>query len=74
VLVRRELFDGRPVATNVMLPAHQLDGYRETAALVDRSPERRVIGALTSFDRVGDGATAVESTLYHATRRPADDD
>lgn len=68
VLVRRELFDGRPVSTDVLLPAHQLAGYRETAALVDASHETRVVTALAAFDGFGDGATTVDSTLYKGVR------
>jgi hypothetical protein len=68
VLVRRELFDGRPVPTELMLPAHQLAGYRETAALVDASTETRVTSALAAFDRFADGTTSVDSTLYRGVR------
>jgi len=68
VLVRRELFYGRPVSTEQMLPAHQLDGYRETAALVDASHETRVVSALAAFDSFGDGTTSADSTLYTGVR------
>jgi hypothetical protein len=68
VLVRRELFDGRPVPTDVMFPAHQLPGYLETAALVDASRETRVVSALAGFDSFGDGTTSVDSTLYRGVR------
>lgn len=71
VLVRRELFDGRPVPTEVMFPAHQLASYRETAALVDASTETRVVSALAAFDRFSDGATSVDSTLYRGVRETA---
>lgn len=68
VLVRRELFDGGRAPTDVLLPAHQLDGYRQTAALVDRSSEHRVVSAIEGFDRFGEGSTSVEATLYYGTR------
>ena len=68
VLVRRELFAGRPVSTELMFPAHQLTGYRETAALVDASRETRVVSALAAFDSFGDGTTSVDSRLYHGAR------
>ena len=68
VLVRRQLFDGSPVSTEEMLPAHQLAGYRETAALVDASHETRVVSALAAFDSFSDGTTSVDSTLYHGVR------
>ena len=69
VLVRRELFDGGPVPTDVMLPAHQLSGYRETAALVDASTESRLVSALAAFDHFGDGTARVDSTLYRGVRQ-----
>ena len=68
VLVRRQLFDGRPVPSDVMFPAHQLAGYRETAVLVDASHETRVVSALAAFDSFGDGTTSVDSMLYHGVR------
>ncbi len=71
VLVRRELFDGRPVSTDVMFPAHQLAGYRETASLVDRSREQRLVDALSRFDSFASGTTRVDSTLYLASRGQA---
>ncbi len=70
VLVRRQLFDGRPIPTDVMLPAHQLPGYLETAALVDSSREPRVVAALAGFDSFGDGTTKVDSSLYRGVREP----
>jgi hypothetical protein len=74
VLVRRELFDGRVVPTDVLFPAHQLAGYRETAALVDASHERRVVTTLDAFDSFGDGTTSVDSTLYRGVRDAASAD
>jgi len=73
ILVRRELFHG-PVSTDVLFPAHQLAGYRETADLVDASRETRVVSALAGFDRFGDGTTSVESTLYSGVRQTASAD
>ena len=68
VLVRRELLEGTPVDTSIALPAHRLDSYRQTAAIADRSGERRLVDSLAGFDAFGDGATAVESMLYRAER------
>lgn len=68
VLVRRELFAGRPVDTSVAFPAHQLDAYRQTAALADGSGERRLVASVTGFESFGEGATSVESTLYRGRR------
>ncbi|MET4702565.1 hypothetical protein [Frigoribacterium sp. UYMn621] len=74
VLVRRQLFADKPVSTEVLFPAHQLSGYRETAALVDASHETRVVSALAGFDRFGDGTTRVDSTLYRGVREASSAD
>jgi pimeloyl-ACP methyl ester carboxylesterase len=74
VLVRRQLFADKPVSTEVLFPAHQLSGYRETAALVDASHETRVVSALACFDRFGDGTTRVDSTLYRGVREASSAD
>jgi hypothetical protein len=67
VLARREVFAGVPVDTSVVLPAHQLSAYRQTAALVDASGELRVERTLGSLNAAGAGST-VQSALYTATR------
>ncbi|MET0955028.1 MAG: hypothetical protein ABWY68_03695 [Cryobacterium sp.] len=41
--VRRELFAGREIPPDAALPAHQLVGYRDTARLLDVSPEPRLV-------------------------------
>jgi hypothetical protein len=71
VLARRELFAGVPVDTSVAFPAHQLDAYRQTAALVDASGEARVERTLGELNAVGGAGSSVESTLYEATRSRA---
>jgi hypothetical protein len=68
VIVRRQLFAGRPVDTRITLPAHQLDAYRQTAAAADRSNERRLTEGIARLDRFGDGAKSVDSVLYRAER------
>ena len=67
VLVRREVFADRPVSTEVVFPAHQLDAYRETARLIDDSGEQRLVRAGSQFAEFG-RSTTVESTLYKAER------
>jgi hypothetical protein len=68
VIVRRQVFAGRPVDTSVVLPAHQLDAYRQTAVAADRSNERRLTGAIARLNSFGDGAKSVDSVLYRAER------
>lgn len=71
VIVRREVFTDTPVDTSIMLPAHQLARYRETAELVDASTEQRLTASLAQMDSVHGGATAVTSMLYRARRTGA---
>lgn len=66
LVVRRQLFDGPPPPTSVMLPAHQLSNYVETAGLVDDSANLR-IGELLARLRQPH-AHSVSSTLYLAER------
>jgi pimeloyl-ACP methyl ester carboxylesterase len=68
VIVRRQVFAGRPVDTSVALPAHRLAAYRETAAAADRSRERRLTEAIARLDGFADGAATVDSVLYRAER------
>ncbi|HEY0261258.1 MAG TPA: hypothetical protein VGC18_15550 [Lacisediminihabitans sp.] len=70
ILVRRELYVGVPVPTEVAFPAHQLDAYRQTARLADGSDDPRLTEALGRFTTLCGPATAVESTRYLARRLP----
>ena len=68
VLVRRAVFDQRPLDTDIAFPAHQLSYYRQTAVLLDRSDNGRVGDALRSLNGLGVGTVTVESTFYQARR------
>ena len=70
VLVRREVFAGETVPSDVLLPAHELSRYRQTAALVDGSDDGRTGGVLAKLNRLGSTAGAVTTTRYLATRVP----
>jgi hypothetical protein len=74
VLVRREVFADRPVSTDVVFPAHQLEAYRETARLIDESHEQRLVRSGGEFAEFGAGSTKAESTLYSAERVGRRDD
>jgi len=65
--VRRELFAGREVPAAETLPAHQLVGYRETARLVDDSPEPRLVAFRAQLDTIV-GTTPGEQTVWRAER------
>lgn len=60
--------DGRDFDDSLLLPAHELARYRETAAMLDGATEDRVIGARAAFGEMGRGADRVESTWYQASR------
>lgn len=64
--VRRELFAGREVPA-AALPAHQLVGYRETARLVDESPEPRLVAFRAQLDAMV-GSAPGEHSLWRAER------
>jgi hypothetical protein len=68
VVVRREVFDGRPVDDSQWFPAHRRDEYEQTAALVDESRESRVAGVRRDFEAFGASAVSVRSTLYTSER------
>ena len=59
--VRRELFAGREVPAAETLPAHQLVGYRETASLVDASPEPRLVAFRTQLEAIVGSAPGRQS-------------
>jgi len=65
--VRRELFAGREVPAAETLPAHQLVGYRETARLIDGSPEPGLVAFRAQLDTIV-GATPGEQTVWRAER------
>ncbi|MBB5633083.1 hypothetical protein BKA04_001306 [Cryobacterium mesophilum] len=66
LVVRRQLFDGPPPETSVMLPAHQLSNYIETAGIVDRSTNLRIADLLARLGQPHAGS--VSSTIYLAQR------
>jgi len=68
LLVRRKAFADRPLDDRYLFPAHQLEYYRETAALVDGISEPRVVALRERLDASAEGVTRVESTLYSARR------
>jgi hypothetical protein len=65
--VRRELFAGREVPASETLPAHQLVGYRDTARLVDDSPEPRLVAFRAQLEAVV-GTTPGEQSVWRAER------
>lgn len=53
-----------------IFPAHDLDRYRDTAALAEGSTESRLRAARDALDTVGAGAERVESMWFVARRTP----
>lgn len=70
LLVRREAFEDQRPESDYTFPAHQLEQYRDTAAMADDAEENRLIAARERLDEFGSGAESVESTLYEADRMP----
>ncbi|POH66294.1 hypothetical protein C3B61_09310 [Cryobacterium zongtaii] len=65
--VRRELFAGREVPADKVMPAHQLVGYRETARLVDGSPEPRLVAFRAQLDGIV-GESPGQQSVWRAER------
>jgi hypothetical protein len=65
--VRRELFAGRDVPAAETLPADQLVGYRETARLVDASPEPRLVAFRAQLEAIVGSAPGRQS-VWRAER------
>ena len=70
VVVQRTVFAHQPVPSDWAVPAHRLDYYQQTAAIVDNAQSERVRSVLDPLDAFGAGATKVDSTLWVATRVP----
>ena len=68
VVVQRSVFTNSPIPTQWAVPAHRLEYYQQTAAIVDTAdsaPVRTILGTLDTF---GAGATSVHSSLWVAVR------
>ena len=74
VVVERSVFAHQSVPSDSAVPAHRLDYYQQTAAIVDQAQSERVRGVLDPLDSFGSGAARVDSTLWSATRVPVTDD
>lgn len=68
LVVERELFAGRQLPDDLVVPAHHFPYYQQTAGLVDNAESAKVRQALDSLAAFGDGATSVETTSYRAER------
>lgn len=66
VIVRRQLFDGPPPASDLALPAHELSNYLNTAGLIDHSNNEQLGGVLDRLRHAK--AETVSSTVYRAWR------
>lgn len=70
LIVSREAFAGREVPTGQVLPAHGLSTYRETAQLIDSSPEPRLQEFRAQVAAVV-GASPGEAARWRGVRLPA---
>jgi hypothetical protein len=68
VVVERELFAGEKVPPGLVLPAHQLSYYQQTAGLIDAADSDEVKAALAGLAGFTASAVSVETTTWAATR------
>ena len=68
VIVERNVYGGRDIPDDLIMPAHHLANYRETAVLLDRAQSEQVANAIAALDRFGAGATTVTRTTYEFER------
>ena len=68
VIVERNVYGGRDIPDDLIMPAHHLFNYRETAALLDEAHSEQVTSAIAALDRFGEGATTVTRTTYQFER------
>ena len=71
VVVERSVFSDSAVPTDWAVPAHRLEYYQETAAVVDSATSSQVRAVLDPLNSFGAGAQRVDSTLWVATRTSA---
>ena len=71
VIVQRDVFSGRELPENELVPAHDLRYYAETARLMDAARSDQVVGAAQSLDTFARGATVVTSTAFTFARGAA---
>ncbi|MDJ0377390.1 hypothetical protein [Cryobacterium sp. PH31-L1] len=69
VTVRREAFASEPLPAGAALPAHNLDTYRETALLIDASPEENLQGFRDTVTGIL-GSESGGAVLWHGIRVP----
>lgn len=66
LLVRRQIFDGEPPHGEVVLPAHDIDRYQDTARLIDASNDPRVQALI---EKLAAPEAAAVSTSYYLAKR-----
>lgn len=68
VLITREVFAERQIPSDLAVPAHHLEYYQETAAMMDAATSEQIAGAARQLEELHRGATLVSSTGYHVER------
>lgn len=68
VVVQRAAFADSPVPSDWAVPAHTLDYYQQTAALVDDARSSQVRSVIDPINSFSSGVQHVDSTLWVATR------
>lgn len=68
LLVTRTVYADQPYTGNLVVPAHELANYRETASMADASDEQRLTTMKDTLTRFSQGTASVQTRYYHATR------
>jgi len=72
LVVERQAFGGRALPEGVIIPAHRLDEYGQTARLMDQSESPELRAAAERLELLGGGETSTSAASYHYERAVPD--
>lgn len=68
LLVTRTVYADQPYTGPLVVPAHELPNYQETARIADASNEQRLATMRATLGEFSQGTTPVDTSYYHAVR------
>lgn len=68
LLVTRTVYADQPYTGELIIPAHELSNYRETASVADASDEQRLATMRNTLGGFSEGTTRVQTSYFHAVR------
>jgi hypothetical protein len=68
LLVTRTVYADQPYTGPLVVPAHELPNYQETARIADASDEQRLATMRATLGEFSQGTTPVDTSYYHAVR------